>query len=101
MTRNFFFLSSKSLYPVIAQLTSLHCLHPASGRFLVAALTNNFQLPDDDPREVELLGGKPPAHLVSLFDEFIESSVVGLRFAPNLFLVSITFFFFFSRAKKR
>jgi hypothetical protein len=58
-------------------LTTL--ITPASGKFKVAALTNNFEYPDNDLAEVEALGGKLPDELRLLFDEFIESRVVGLR----------------------
>ncbi|KAM3580144.1 hypothetical protein VKS41_007381 [Umbelopsis sp. WA50703] len=51
----------------------------ASGKFKVAALTNNFEYPDNDLAEVEALGGKLPDELRLLFDEFVESRVVGLR----------------------
>ncbi|KAG2183653.1 hypothetical protein INT43_006661 [Umbelopsis isabellina] len=51
----------------------------ASGKFKVAALTNNFEYPDNDLAEIEALGGKLPDELRLLFDEFIESRVVGLR----------------------
>jgi hypothetical protein len=45
----------------------------------VAALTNNFEYPEDDLKEIEALGGKLPEELRSQFDEFVESRVVGLR----------------------
>ncbi|KAH8549106.1 HAD-like domain-containing protein [Umbelopsis sp. PMI_123] len=51
----------------------------ASGKFKVAALTNNFEYPEDDLKEIEALGGKLPEELRSQFDEFVESRVVGLR----------------------
>ncbi|KAG2185601.1 hypothetical protein INT44_002394 [Umbelopsis vinacea] len=50
-----------------------------SGKFKVAALTNNFEYPEDDLKEIEALGGKLPDELRSQFDEFIESRIVGLR----------------------
>jgi len=47
----------------------------ASNRFKLAALTNNFFLPE----EYASLLGDTPEKLKNIFDEFIESSVVGLR----------------------
>ncbi|CAG8494797.1 9311_t:CDS:2 [Paraglomus occultum] len=55
----------------------------ASNRFKLAALTNNFFLPKD----VVGLLGDAPEKLKNIFDEFIESSVVGLRKPdPRFFL---------------
>ncbi|CAG8522895.1 5531_t:CDS:2 [Paraglomus brasilianum] len=55
----------------------------AGNRFKLAALTNNFFLPKDD---VSLVGNIPEK-LKNIFDEFIESSVVGLRKPdPRFFL---------------
>ncbi|ORZ01356.1 HAD-like domain-containing protein [Syncephalastrum racemosum] len=51
----------------------------ASGRFTVAALTNNFEMPEDDLEEVEALGGQKPERLMLQFDHYIESRLVGLR----------------------
>ncbi|GBC07006.1 hypothetical protein RclHR1_00720015 [Rhizophagus clarus] len=52
-----------------------------------AALTNNFQLPIQDQEEIEILGGSPPTDFKKLFDEYIESSVIGLRKPdPKIFL---------------
>ncbi|KAI9015866.1 HAD-like domain-containing protein [Phycomyces nitens] len=50
-----------------------------SGQFRVAALTNNFELPEDDLKETEELGGKVPDSLKNMFELFIESRLVGLR----------------------
>ncbi|KAL0097522.1 epoxide hydrolase [Phycomyces blakesleeanus] len=50
-----------------------------SGQFRVAALTNNFELPEDDLKETEELGGKVPETLKKMFELFIESRLVGLR----------------------
>ncbi|KAI9629889.1 hypothetical protein KEM48_012524 [Puccinia striiformis f. sp. tritici PST-130] len=48
-------------------------------RYRIAALTNNFQIPagktDDDQEAL----GSAPDEVKNLFDEFIESSQVGLR----------------------
>ncbi|KAJ3022624.1 hypothetical protein HKX48_005686 [Thoreauomyces humboldtii] len=49
----------------------------ASGKFKVAALTNNFQFEDASSDSLQL--GKVPPEIVELFDEYIESSLVGLR----------------------
>ncbi|KAI7869923.1 HAD-like domain-containing protein [Spinellus fusiger] len=58
-----------------------------SGRFKIAALTNNFELPENDIKETEELGGKVPDRLRNLFDFFIESRLVGLRKPdPKFFL---------------
>ncbi|ORZ08731.1 HAD-like domain-containing protein [Absidia repens] len=50
-----------------------------SGKFVVAALTNNFELPESDQQELEALGGGTPFVLKQSFDHFIESRLVGLR----------------------
>ncbi|CAO3638020.1 unnamed protein product [Cunninghamella echinulata] len=50
-----------------------------SGNFKVAALTNNFEMPESDPTEVRALGGGTPDELRKLFDYYIESRLVGLR----------------------
>ncbi|ORX46762.1 HAD-like protein [Hesseltinella vesiculosa] len=50
----------------------------ASGRFIVAALTNNYNIPEEDKDAMEKLGGGSST-LPSLFDHYIESRVVGLR----------------------
>ncbi|CAO3614038.1 unnamed protein product [Cunninghamella blakesleeana] len=50
-----------------------------SGKFKVAALTNNFEMPESDPNEVKALGGGTPDDLKKSFDYFIESRLVGLR----------------------
>lgn len=56
-------------------------------KFKIAALTNNFQLPIQDQEEIEILGGSPPIEFKKLFDEYIESSVIGLRKPdPKIFL---------------
>ncbi|KAJ3163973.1 hypothetical protein HDU88_006142 [Geranomyces variabilis] len=54
----------------------------ACGKFKVAALTNNFQFEDSSEF------GKPPAQVMELFgDDYIESSLVGLRKPdPRFFL---------------
>ncbi|CAG8570307.1 8796_t:CDS:2, partial [Funneliformis caledonium] len=58
-----------------------------SNKFKIVALTNNYQLPTQDHKEIELLGGMLPMELKDLFDEYIESSVVGLRKPdPKIFL---------------
>ncbi|KAI8359790.1 HAD-like domain-containing protein [Blakeslea trispora] len=51
----------------------------ASGQFVLAALTNNFDLPDDDIKEAEEMGSAAAEKLRSLFDFFFESRVMGLR----------------------
>ncbi|TPX67188.1 hypothetical protein SpCBS45565_g03955 [Spizellomyces sp. 'palustris'] len=59
-----------------------------SGRFKIAALTNNFQI---QGAEDEATFGKPPLELVQLFHEYIESSVVGLRKPdPEIFRYACT-----------
>jgi hypothetical protein len=50
-----------------------------SGKFKVAALTNNFEMPESDRREMDALGGGTPTDLKASFDHFIESRLVGLR----------------------
>ncbi|KAI8097906.1 HAD-like domain-containing protein [Gilbertella persicaria] len=51
----------------------------ASGKFILAALTNNFELPEDDLKEAEAMGSAAADKLRSMFDYFIESRLVGLR----------------------
>ncbi|KAG1462647.1 hypothetical protein G6F46_006259 [Rhizopus delemar] len=51
----------------------------ASGLYTLAALTNNFELPEDDLREAEAMGAAAALKLRKLFDYFIESRLVGLR----------------------
>ncbi|KAG2212619.1 hypothetical protein INT47_000595 [Mucor saturninus] len=50
-----------------------------SGKFKLAALTNNFDLPEDDLKEAEAMGASAAAELRKLFDYFIESRLIGLR----------------------
>jgi len=50
-----------------------------SGKYRVAALTNNFQLPDGKTAGDEEALGLAPIEVKRLFDQFIESSQVGLR----------------------
>ncbi|KAI8367512.1 HAD-like domain-containing protein [Radiomyces spectabilis] len=45
----------------------------------IAALTNNFELPEHDLEETKALGNSVPESLRSQFDYFIESRLVGLR----------------------
>jgi epoxide hydrolase-like predicted phosphatase len=59
----------------------------ANNKFKIAALTNNFQLPTKDKSEIDFLGGDVSVEFKKLFDEYIESSVVGLRKPdPKFFL---------------
>lgn len=51
-----------------------------SGRFVLAALTNNFDLPEDDLKEAEAMGAAAAIELRKLFDFFIESRLIGLRY---------------------
>ncbi|EGF97799.1 uncharacterized protein MELLADRAFT_69749 [Melampsora larici-populina 98AG31] len=54
-------------------------LHPGSGSYKVAALTNNFNLaPGVKEDDAEALGIMPK-EIKQLFDDFIESSQVGMR----------------------
>ncbi|KAI8336999.1 HAD-like domain-containing protein [Chlamydoabsidia padenii] len=50
-----------------------------SGKFKVAALTNNYDMPESDQQEMNALGGASPKGLKESFDHFIESRLVGLR----------------------
>lgn len=50
-----------------------------SGKFVLAALTNNFDLPEDDLKEAEAMGASAGIELRKLFDFFIESRLIGLR----------------------
>jgi hypothetical protein len=51
----------------------------ASGKFKLAALTNNFNLPEDDIKEAEALGSGATKVLHQIFDYFLESRLIGLR----------------------
>jgi hypothetical protein len=51
----------------------------ASGRFVLSALTNNFDLPEDDLKEAEAMGASAADQLRAIFDHFIESRLIGLR----------------------
>lgn len=50
-----------------------------SGKYTLAALTNNFELPEDDLQEAEAMGASAAIELRAIFDYFIESRLVGLR----------------------
>lgn len=50
-----------------------------SGKYRVAALTNNFQLPAGKAEGDQEALGSAPMEIKNLFHEFIESSQVGLR----------------------
>ncbi|KAF8078102.1 HAD-like domain-containing protein [Lyophyllum atratum] len=54
----------------------------ATGRYKIIALTNNFAKADVPPLEAQFLGwdeGATPDHLRSLFDDFCDSSTLGMR----------------------
>ncbi|KAI8889903.1 epoxide hydrolase N-termina [Backusella circina FSU 941] len=51
----------------------------ASNQFTLAALTNNFDLPEDDLKEAEAMGASAAGQLRQLFNHFIESRLIGLR----------------------
>lgn len=56
---------------------------PASGRYKLIALTNNFSRTDVPQEERRFLGwddGATPTHLRELFDDFCDSSSLGMRF---------------------
>lgn len=61
---------------------------PASGRYKLIALTNNFSTVDVPPEERRFLGwddnGVTPTHLRELFDDFCDSSSLGMRFVAIL-----------------
>ncbi|CEI99429.1 hypothetical protein RMCBS344292_13519 [Rhizopus microsporus] len=66
--------------------SALRCLKE-SGKYTLAALTNNFELPEDDLQEAEAMGASAAIELRAIFDYFIESRLVGLRKPdPNFFL---------------
>ncbi|KAG6832690.1 hypothetical protein H0H92_012262 [Tricholoma furcatifolium] len=53
-----------------------------SGRFKIIALTNNFAKTEVPAEEAKFLGwddGATPRHLRSLFDDFCDSSALGMR----------------------
>ncbi|KAI9472396.1 MAG: HAD-like domain-containing protein [Benjaminiella poitrasii] len=51
----------------------------ACGKFKLAALTNNFDLPEDDLKEAEAMGASAAMKLRNIFDYFLESRLIGLR----------------------
>ncbi|KXN90528.1 Acyl-CoA dehydrogenase family member 10 [Leucoagaricus sp. SymC.cos] len=54
----------------------------ASGRWKIIALTNNYQKAEVPQLEREFLGwteGATPEHLLALFDDFCDSSTLGMR----------------------
>ena len=56
---------------------------PASGRYKLIALTNSFSTVDVPFEERRFLGwddGVTPTHLRELFDDFCDSSSLGMRF---------------------
>lgn len=60
-----------------------HFARPAAGKHKLIALTNNFSKVDIPPKEWEFLGwgdGATPNHLRELFDDFCDSSDLGMRF---------------------
>jgi len=62
----------------------LHAIHRirATGRYKTIALTNNFAKAKVPPVEAQFLGwdeGATPDHLRSLFDDFCDSSTLGMR----------------------
>jgi hypothetical protein len=62
--------------------SSLALNSPASGRFKLIALTNNFSRVDVPLEERGFLGwddGVTPTHLRELFDDFCDSSSLGMR----------------------
>lgn len=69
----------------------------AAGRHKIIALTNNYARPGADsqipPSELEFLGwdegGATPQQLRSLFDDFCDSSVMGMRSILFLFCLSL------------
>jgi len=65
-----------------------HHLPAAAKRHLIIALTNNFSKTDTDSipaSEAAFLGwgedGPTPPHLRALFDDFCDSSTLGMRYA--------------------
>ncbi|KAG6874280.1 hypothetical protein C0995_001505 [Termitomyces sp. Mi166 len=57
-------------------------LGSSTGRYKIIALTNNFAKADVPPEEAKFLGwgdGATPSHLRALFDDFCDSSTLGMR----------------------
>jgi hypothetical protein len=52
----------------------------ASKKYTIAALTNSYELPKNNPKEMEEMGMGVITGLRHLFDYFIESQVAGLRY---------------------
>ncbi|KDQ16340.1 hypothetical protein BOTBODRAFT_31029 [Botryobasidium botryosum FD-172 SS1] len=72
---------SASYDPLIVE--AIRCLR-ASGKYRVVALTNNFSGPFSslDQSELDFLGrsdGPVPCSMVEMFDDFVDSSSVGMR----------------------
>ncbi|KAF5386748.1 hypothetical protein D9615_001649 [Tricholomella constricta] len=62
-------------------LLAIHRIR-AAGRYKIIALTNNFAKAEVSPAEAHFLGwdeGATPDHLRSLFDDFCDSSTLGMR----------------------
>ncbi|GLB35106.1 putative haloacid dehalogenase-like hydrolase [Lyophyllum shimeji] len=72
-------------------LEAIHRIR-ATGRYKIIALTNNFAKADVPPAEARFLGwdeGATPYHLRSLFDDFCDSSTLGMRKPePEFYLVA-------------
>ena len=67
--------------------------HQAAGRHRIIALTNNFSKQFKDPSipraELEFLGrsGETPVELIELFDDYCDSSIIGMRYFLAVFAV--------------
>jgi hypothetical protein len=63
----------------------------AAGRHRIIALTNNFSKQFQDPSipkaELEFLGrsGETPVELIELFDDYCDSSIIGMRYFLAVF----------------
>ncbi|RHZ53304.1 hypothetical protein Glove_443g62 [Diversispora epigaea] len=88
-------IEGKELFQImIAKMTKLNPIMfkaikklKASNKFKIVALTNNFQFSNEDSQIMEPIGGNIPLELKNLFDEYIESSIIGMRKPdPKIFL---------------
>lgn len=83
-THIYFGLSGLSeVSPCRRHPTHHYTLGAAAGTYKVIALTNNFAKTDVPPSELAFLGwdegGPTPPRLRELFDDFCDSSALGMR----------------------
>jgi hypothetical protein len=69
--------------PNVEGASHVECYSSAAGRHRIIALTNNYAAVDGvEPSELEFLGwteGATPPALRALFDDYCDSSTLGMR----------------------